>query len=439
MFISASESEARGVVRRRRAATGLTAGVTASAALAASVLGTGPASAAGDADGPSKAGTVRTPFALEGLAFGTQARGQTVPVQSSQTALVVLKCTKDAGIDRSRGVANDDLVGLGQASGIATRTWTTSKQGVVTSHARSKIGDLTVANVAGGLTVEALVVTTRTWHDDEGYHRAHGFRLAGLSGEVGGVPIELPAPADIDPGQTISIPGILRATFDERSGTVTRRGAQATSTGLVIELADGSKVSAGRAQTAISGGVVGGLLGGRAQSVRGSGLVETKNVVKKSVSCRGTDGEWRNEAAAAFTQPGLEVGATTVGAFGDQLGQGEAVVRTRARSARVEIGDEQIVVTAIRAQSNVVRDGDRYTRTSDGTHLGSLTVNGQERPLPSPGESLVVPGVARITPGVVARTSQGITVVGLRIELLEGGEIVETLDIAKTNAHIDNR
>jgi len=181
-------------------------------------------------------------------------------------------------------------------------------------------------------------------------------------------------------------------------------------------------------------------LAGRAESLFGTGLVQTRNIVKKSVPCRGTDGEWRNAAGAAVDlSPTVQVGAATVGALGDQLARNESVVRTRARVERVMLDGGEVVITAIRSQANVVRNQDVYTRTAQGTGLGSITIDGVSEPIPNPGETVNLAGVARVTPAVVERTPQGITVVGLRVELLGGGDAGETFDISKSHAHINPR
>jgi len=225
--------------------------------------------------------------------------------------------------------------------------------------------------------------------------------------------------------------------FGSRSGSVSGHGATASTTGLVVDLLDGTRVNVAHAEAGIDSNTPGGLLSGRAQSARGTGLVETNNIVKKSVPCTGTGGEWRN-AAAADTDllPGVDVGAATVGALGDQLGQRHAVARTRAKVARLALFGDDLVVTAIRSQANVTRQGGDWIRTAQGTSLGEVTVDGVQQPLPAAGESLLIDGVARITPGVVHKSDHAITVVGLQVKLLGGSDAGEVLNISQSNARI---
>ena len=272
-----------------------------------------------------------------------------------------------AGIDRARGISSDDLQGNGQVDGVKTRVWTTESGGTVAGHARGRGRRSRTRQRRGSLALSDMVVGTHTWHDGDGFHRRHTFNLGGLVAEAGGVALPgLPAPDEIEPGQagqrSPASPQFL--TFDERFGRADRSGADARSTGLVIDVVDGSTFDVAQASARIDKDVAGGILGGRAQSAFSRyGLLQTSNPVKKSVPCTGTNGEWRSESGKATQQPGIETAEATVGALGDQLKPREAVSRTRAHTSRVSLGDGSIVVSNIRSQANVVRDGGAYTRT----------------------------------------------------------------------------
>lgn len=419
-----------------RLARGVTAVAAATCLGTAALPGLSAASAASPAAAP-----VATPFALNAVAYGSQYNEGDAQASSGKSAQVVIGCTTLAGLDRTKGAESSDVGEDGQVTGVQTRVWTTKQDGEVTSHARSRVAAFGLGDDSTSVGLSDLVVTTRTWHDRRGFHREHDFRLGGLTAEAGGVPLPgLPAPEDIEPGQEVEIPGLATLTFDVRSGKVSGAGAIATSTGVVIDQPDGSTGRIARAQSEIRRGVPGGLLGGRAQSAYSpEGLIEARNVVKKSVPCVGTDGEWRTTSGGAVQQPGFETGDATVSALGDQLGKGKAEARTRARTSRVSIGADAIVVTAIRSQANVIRDGGSYERTADGSRIGTLLVGGEEEPLPEPGESYEVPGVARITPQVVTRTDKSIAVVGLRVKLLDGTEVTDVYDVAKSTARIAPR
>ncbi len=424
-----SISTTRGVVAA--IACTATAGVTLVAA------GVAPAGAAGD---PAAAPTT-TKFALEALAFGSQVTQGDLQTSSGRSAVVSIGCTKQAGLSRARGVDTDELGEDGSVDGVTTRVWTTARDGVVTSNARSRVKALSVGNEAGSLSLTDLVVSTRTWHDSNGFHRRHTFDLLGLAAEVGGVPLPgLPGADQIEPGQAIEVPGVVTLTFDRRTGRIDGSSASATSTGLTLDVVEGARSTVGVAASAIGAGVAGGVLGGKAESAySGDGVLTARNVIKKSVPCRGTGGEWSNDSGTSVHQPGLTIGQVTVGALGDQTGRNQAVSRTRAETERVSLGNGQVIVRVIRSQANVVRDGDTYTRSATGSSIGRLIVGGEQHALPDPGESLEIPGVAVITPEVVSRTANSITVVGLRIALLGGADAGTVVDIARSSAQVKAR
>lgn len=396
-----------------------------------------PAGAATDPAGAPRP----TGIGLQATAFGTEVLPGSLHTGSARTALLVLGCTTAAGVDRHKSVGTDDLTELGSASGVRTRVWTTENAaGVVSTYSRSTIAKVRIADAGvASLKLDGVSVTARTWHDSSGFHRSNSFSLVGLSARVLGVPFDLPAPGDIDPGQSIEIPGLLIMTFDKRTGSVGPQSAAATSTGVLLELADGTRASLARAESRMDADVKGGLLSGQAVAADSDDEVVALNrVVKRNIPCNGTDGRWlTSDGAATDLLPGLTVGAATVGALGDQISVRQAVAKTRARTARIELGGaDGLVVTAIRTQASVVRDGDQYARSAAGSSIGSISIDGTEQELPDPGEVLVVPGVAEITTQVVTKTAQSITVVGLRIDLLDSTEVI---DIARSTAQIKAR
>ncbi len=238
----------------------------------------------------------------------------------------------------------------------------------------------------------------------------------------------------------MEVPGVVALTFDRRKGGTDGSGASATSTGLTLDIADGTRAVVGVASSSIGSGVAGGVLGGKAESAYSAGgLLTSRNVIKKSVPCRGTGGEWRNDSGGAVQQPGLSIGAATVGALGTQVARGQAVARTRAETERVSLSGGEVIVQAIKSQANVVRDGDTYARTAKGSSIGRLVIGGEQQPLPDPGESLRIPGIAVVTPQVVNRTAHSITVVGLRIAMLGGSDAGTVVDISKSAAQIKAR
>ena len=97
---------------------------------------------------------------------------------------------------------------------------------------------------------------------------------------------------------------------------------------------------------------------------------------------------------------------------------------------RVVAGDGQVVLRGIVASAKVTRTRKGLVRSSAGTRIGSLTVNGEAQEIPSSGV-LEIPGVLKIEEQVVRRLSGGLMVIGARLTLLDGTGAVIDLGLAQ--------
>ena len=88
-------------------------------------------------------------------------------------------------------------------------------------------------------------------------------------------------------------------------------------------------------------------------------------------------------------------------------------------------------VRAIHARAHVHKAGKHYVRSSNGTTLGAITLNGRELRVPKTGV-LNIPGVARLETNIVQLTRKGITVTALRVTLLDGR--LATIDIGQARS-----
>ena len=83
------------------------------------------------------------------------------------------------------------------------------------------------------------------------------------------------------------------------------------------------------------------------------------------------------------------------------------------------------------ATAVVTRGADgRYTRSSVGTTIARLTIDGEVIDLPPPGQALEIPGIVKFTFAEVTPTRKGLTVTAARLELLDGSENVVTVATA---------
>jgi hypothetical protein len=82
---------------------------------------------------------------------------------------------------------------------------------------------------------------------------------------------------------------------------------------------------------------------------------------------------------------------------------------------------------------HVARSATGLVRSARGTQVGTITANGQVQTFPRTGV-LEIPGVARLERRVVTRSRNGITVVALRVTLLDGSGAV--IDLGEASLRI---
>lgn len=105
----------------------------------------------------------------------------------------------------------------------------------------------------------------------------------------------------------------------------------------------------------------------------------------------------------------------------------------RAYLGHLDLGGGQLVIHDIVAKASVTRTAHGVVRSAKGTSLGSITANGRKQTIPKTGV-LEIPGVARLERAVVTRSHSGISVIGLRITLLDGTGAV--IDLAEAKLRI---
>jgi hypothetical protein len=375
-----------------------------------------------------------TSFAFKTSGYGTKVKGGQIPAGSSTTGYQIIGCTNKAGKSRTNDVAEATVPGLGKASGVKTRVWTTSRHGVVASHSTHKIAKLTLAQTGlGSLSIRAITSRAKAYHDATGFHTKVTSHLGDL---VFTPPIgpeqNLPLPT---PDQPITIPGVATIYAGLHKSNHSANGATADSYALRVEvLATGTSVRVAHSHAELYGGLTGGVFGGHAAATR---IVTAAGDILKSgpnpltlLPCQGTYGQTRQKSVASVDLGGQLVvkgaNARTRGAQGARGARGMA----RAEVAQVSLGGGQVVIDGIVGKASVVRRGHHVVRSAKGTRLASITIAGQEQTFPKTGV-LEIPGLVRLERAVVKRTHTGISVIGLRITLLDGSGAVVNLAEAK--------
>jgi hypothetical protein len=389
--------------------------------------------------GPSYAGhhsahathhsTRGTTFAFKSSGFGTRLIGGQLPVGSSTTGYKNIGCTNQAGRSRTNEVAEATLPGLGKAFGIETHVWTTSRHGVVASHSVHRIARISLVQSAlGSLSINAIASRATASHDGDGFQATTTTHLGGLSFTPPIGPAQsFPLPT---PDHPLTIPGLATIYAGQHSTHRTGTGAVADAYALRVDvIPTGTSIRVAHSNAELDSGMTGGVFKGSSAATH---VVTALGDIVKSgpnplsiMPCQGTYGHAREKSLASVDLGGqLVVTGASSREQGNQHGA-HAYGISRAEAARVNLGG-QLVINGIVGKVSVSRHDGKLTRSDRGTLLGSVTVAGQRQTFPKTGV-LEIPGIAKLERAVVTRTHHGISVIGLRITLLDGSGAVVNL------------
>jgi hypothetical protein len=110
--------------------------------------------------------------------------------------------------------------------------------------------------------------------------------------------------------------------------------------------------------------------------------------------------------------------------------RGRHFVTNTARVAGVNLGSG-LHVNVINARAHIHKTGNTSVKSTAGTTLGSITLNGKRVTMPGTGV-LELPGVARLETNIVQKTRTSITVTALRVTLLDGRIGVVNIGFARS-------
>ncbi|WP_151084146.1 choice-of-anchor P family protein [Nocardioides cynanchi] len=410
------------------ARTPLTIGVGALCAGLA-LTTTGPGFAA-DTSHSTSDRTRATTYAFQGSGYGTRIIGGQLPASSGTTAYQHIGCTDLAGLNRTNDVADATVPGLGTASGVKTRVWTTARHGVVASHARHTIAQLTLASSGlGTLSVNAIRSTAKAFHDGSGFHSSTDTAIGSITFTPPvGPPQNVPAPT---PNQPVTVPGLATISLGTSATSHGDHAASAKALALRIDVVPtGTSVKVALSHAQLNDGLTGGIFRGHSNATRVvsalTDLVHSGPNPLSLMGCLGTGGVVRTKSLASLNVGGQLVVSGLASAQKGSQGNGSAHGFERAKIARINLGGGQLIVNAIVGKANVTRTSHGWVRTAKGTQLGSITAGGQTQTFP-PSGVLEIPGVAKLERKVVTKTRTGISVVALRITLLDGSGAVINL------------
>jgi hypothetical protein len=234
--------------------------------------------------------------------------------------------------------------------------------------------------------------------------------------------------------QPVTVPGIARISLGLDKSHTYPGSAHAAGYALRIDsLASGSRAMLAHAVADVSGDVKHGLFRGQSAGIRSSALQNNASVGSQPLTvipCQGTGGKVHSKDLAGITlDNGLVVQGMHSSQEGDQT-KHAATGQAIGSVSSIDLGGGQLVATAIKGVANVKRTADGLTSNIKGSSIGTITANGQAQEFP-PSDVIEIPGVAKLERNVVDKSKKGISVVALRVTLLDGTGAVIDLGLAK--------
>ncbi len=420
---------------RRSTVGGMVAGVVA-AVLVAPLATSSVASAAEEE---------LTDFALLANGFSTNVQGGLVPVDSDPTGFAAVGCTRFAGRSNSNNTAEVNIppgAPLVHVGATTTRAFTEKVGSTVSSNAVNRVADVFIGNQALGLRIEGIRSRTRAFHDGTQFGRHRIVTVANVTQYVAGVPtdvVTIPSGENLV-GQRIGVPGLATVAFGLKTGGVTQNSARAGVTALTIDLeATNTVVRVGRAFSGIDGQAPNGIMGGSvwASQLTGlGGILNSGRTSALSLPCAGTGGEPLTRNVAGVNIPGIATIGAMVSEVNGSQANGQATARGTSTVANVTVAGGDLVIRGVVGKALVQRRSDgTLRRNSIGTTAGEITFLGETLEFPISGV-IEIPGIARITERVVNTSSDGIKVVALRVELLQGSVVQSVLDLGNVSLRV---
>lgn len=370
---------------------------------------------------------VLTNYGYSNSAWGTQVVGGSIPAGSGETSHIVTSCTRKAGLDKENHVAAANIGNQVKVSGVTSQSRTFKDSKGHHSWSESEIAKVDLGK--GAAVLKAITVTSDSWVDNAGKFHATS-KIGGLL-KIGPLPaVELP-----DPGSpALPIPGVGLLSVGHSNSTVKSDRAYNQRIAVFVKLfATGTTVKIGRAGSMIVGGVKEGVMGGSGYGSTANvadGTVTSGKTALLGVPCAGTNGKWLERNTAGVNIPGVaKVGVTGSEVMGDQTGRaGTAVSAARNSVAKVTLGNGQLVVTGIHSESRVTKSASGKITTK--AKFGILEITGPDGKTYDlvPGQTLTIPGIAKLTAGKVTKSKYKISVTALYIQVLpddaDGGVVV---------------
>lgn len=171
----------------------------------------------------------------------------------------------------------------------------------------------------------------------------------------------------------------------------------------------------------ISDGVTTGLFNGSSYGSKVTavdGAIHSDMTPYTVMPCQGTNGVVVGKAVAGVTPDGITLQGLNAYEAADQS-SGKAWAWEKGSVEYLDLGNGALVVDGVVGKANISYvKGKPIHKDIRGSHILSITSNGQAQTIPSSGV-LEIPGVARLEQNAVSTSKTGISVIALRSTLLD--------------------
>ena len=388
---------------RRSSVCGLTAVAAASATILASAA-------------PAGAAVAPHPD-FGGRAFGSTAHLGT-QAHSDETALVPI-CTRRVGVTRADRSAAVHLPGVGRIGAVTTHLATRSPGNAAQVTARTHTGR---TSLFGSLRANALSTTARATRRN-GHTRLLGVTTL-FDASIAGTPL----PKHPTPNQKMAIPGIGTAVLNVQHRSHRFATPRITVTAMRIIVRGGNSLGL-PSGVIVVGHSAAGLHRPTYRPVSGTAYgtqvqaagdaVRSGRTAPVYLPCGGSAGETvtQNATAHSTARNTVREGAVTSQATSTDAADRTAVT-TLNEITRINLLGGVVQARSIRASAHAARSGGRLARSSRGTNVQALRINGTSHPAPTkPDTSMHIPGIGTLWLHRVVRVPGGLRVYAMQLVL----------------------
>jgi hypothetical protein len=411
---------------------------------------------------PAHATLVTSKYLLAASGYGTRITSPEVGLQSGPTSYSVIGCAKASGISEQNQLNATDLNGQVQVGTVKTWQRSMVSQGSSISRSVTTVASADLGSSTFGLRITGLRSISDARANPAGKLSASNeFTFASIAPRGAlTLPAPLTQPADVIlrslvENGPLTIPGFGRISLGESSTTAGASYARATGAGMLVHLFgsdgldntnDDSDVNLTRSYALISKQAPYGVLTGGSWGVDATALGGLTTVGRNpfsSVHCQGTGGRVQTESLAGLNLAGqnqLVLNNLRNRVYGKQgLPRGGVTAWDESTLSSANLGGGALRISGIRAYAKVVRtSANRYTPTS-AQSIAAITVNGTTQRVPSPGQSITIPNVARVEVPRPVKRVNGVKVTAVRITLLGGSAANTVINLGNAEVYARGR